>query len=118
MRIGVSKREWNFISLYLTPPPEHVRGRPRVSDREIYEGILWVLKTGGRWRDLPKEYPAKSSCHRRFQEWCADGSWGRLRRALLRRLKVLDELDLEEGFIDGSFIKAKKGAKMLHIPAT
>jgi transposase len=103
------------LFLNLSPVPDHVRGRPRASDREVYEGILWILKTGCRWRDLPDDYPAKSSCHRRFQDWSMDCSWMRLRRALLYRLRLLEELELKEGFIDGSFVKAKKGAKMSHI---
>lgn len=110
MDMRVVDREWTFIRRFLSKLPlaEHI-GRPRATDRELFEGIMWVLNTGSQWSELPDEYPAKSSCHKRFQTWSADGSWSRLRRALVRRLALQKKLGLHEGFIDGSFIKAKKG---------
>ena len=114
MEVHVSDQEWEFISQHLShlPPPQHP-GRPRASERGLFDGILWVLVTGSRWSELPKDYPAKSSCHRRFQQWSTDGSWVRLRKALTRRLHQRKKLKLSEGFIDGSFIKAKKGVPKL-----
>ena len=114
MEVRVSDREWDFISQFLSPHPHHHTGRPPADDRSLFEGILWILATGSQWAELPDEYPAKSSCHRRFQAWSADGSWLRLRRALTRRLHKMRRLHLHEGFIDGSFIKAKKGAQRWH----
>lgn len=110
MVMHVTDREWKFITHRLSklPSPKHP-GRPRAADREIFDGIMWVLNTGSRWVDLPDEYPAKSSCHKRFQTWSMDGSWTRLRKALVRYLHKRKKLGINEGFIDGSFIKAKKG---------
>lgn len=114
MIVRVSDREWEFIEPILShlPQPKHP-GRPRASERDLFDAILYVLSTGIPWSRLPEEYPAKSSCHRRFQAWSHDGSFDRLRRTLLRRIQERHRLDLEEGFIDGSFIKAKRGAKKL-----
>ena len=53
--------------------PKDVRGRPWRDNREVLDGILWVLRTGAPWRDLPKKYPSYQTCHRRFQQWSSDG---------------------------------------------
>ena len=44
-------------------------GRPVVTYRKVFDGILYVLRTGCQWKMLPKEYGSGSTCHRRFQEW-------------------------------------------------
>ena len=83
-------------------------GRPRVGDRELLRGVLWVLRSGARWCDLPrKEYPSYQTCHRRFQEWVRDGV---LQSALARIAKDYHDFDMTECFIDGTFASAKKGA--------
>jgi transposase len=111
MDVRVSDEEWEFIRHFLSKPPvkKSWQGRPRADDRQIFEGIMWVLLTAGRWQDMPKIYPAKSSCHRRFQTWSRDGSLLRLQQGLVRALHKKRRLNFEEGFTDTSFIKAKKG---------
>ena len=44
-------------------------GRPRTDDCLVFEGILWILRTGARWKDLPDRYPNPSTCWRRLKEW-------------------------------------------------
>jgi hypothetical protein len=44
-------------------------GRPWQSARDVLDGVLWVLRTGAPWGDLPKRYPPYQTCHRRFQRW-------------------------------------------------
>lgn len=85
------------------------RGRPRISPRPIWNGILWVLRTGAPWHDLPDRYPSYQTCHRRFQQWCRDGTYDRVLRALARDLWERGEFDLSEAFIDATFVPAKKG---------
>ena len=89
---------------------EDGKGRPRVDDRVILNGILWVLRTGAPWHDLPNRYPPYQTCHRRFQEWVEKGVFEEVLRALVRDVKARGGLDLTECFIDGSFVIAKKGA--------
>lgn len=86
------------------------KGRPRRNNREVLEGILWVLRTGARWKDLPKEFPSYQTCHRRFSDWVDGGTLERLLKALAEDLVRRGKLDLAETFIDGSFASAKKGA--------
>ncbi len=85
------------------------RGRPRQGDRGILDAILWILRTGAPWRVLPPEYPSRSTCHRRFQQWVRDKTFAGILRALADDLEMRGGLDLQETFIDGSFAAAKKG---------
>lgn len=116
MDVAVTDLEWAFIRKRLssTPKKKSWNGRPRADDRQIFEALLWLLATGSRWRDIPKDkYPAKSSCYRRFQTWAQDGSFRKLHRSLVIKLQKLKKLRLEEGFVDGTEIKAKKEALRL-----
>jgi len=89
------------------------KGRPPRENRPVLEGILWVLRTGARWNDLPKEFPSYQTCHRRFGEWVDNGTLEKLLKTLAEDLVRRGKLDLSETFIDGSFASAKKGAVML-----
>jgi len=84
-------------------------GRPWADNRQVIEGILWVLKSGARWRDLPERYPSPSTCWRRLKYWEDLGVWVEIWRAFLRELDERGYLDWEETFADGSFAPAKKG---------
>lgn len=92
------------------------RGRPRVPARAIWNGILWVLRTGAPWHDLPGRYPPYQTCHRRFQEYCRSGVYTRVLRTLAEDLRDRGGLDLSESFIDGTFAPAKKGGGMWDPP--
>jgi transposase len=89
------------------------RGRPWREARTVLDGVLWILRTGARWQDLPREYPPYQTCHRRFQQWVREGRLERILRALAEDLLARGRLDLEEAFIDASFSSAKKGAIVL-----
>ncbi|MHC4997822.1 MAG: transposase [Planctomycetota bacterium] len=78
--------------------------------RAVLNGILWILRTGAPWGDLPERYPPKSTCHRRFQEWTESGVFAKILTGLAQDLKDRGGIDLSEGFIDGTFAPAKKGA--------
>jgi len=71
-------------------------------------GILWVLRSGARWEDLPERFPPYQTCHRRFQQWVREGVLRSLLEALAEDLRARGELDLSECFIDGMFVVAKK----------
>ena len=86
------------------------KGRPERDSREVLSGVFWILRTGARWKDLPKEFPPCQTCHRRFQRWVRDGTLERVLRAVVADLQARGGIDLSETFIDGSFSSAKKGA--------
>ena len=104
----LSDEQWAKIEPLL--PKTKSRGRPWADNRRVLEGILWVLKTGARWRDLPKEYPSPSTCWRRLRQWEEHEVWLKIWRQFLSDLDQRGKLDWSESFLDGSFAPAKKGA--------
>lgn len=61
----------------LLPEPGGARGRWR-DHRQVINGILWKLRTGARWRDLPERFGPWKTCHERLRRWTADGTWDRI----------------------------------------
>ncbi len=86
------------------------RGRPWRDTRSVLNGVLWVLRTGAQWRELPSKYPPYQTCHRRFQQWQRSGLLTRVLQKLAEDLRDRGKIDLSETFIDASFSSAKKGA--------
>lgn len=110
----ITNEQWNIVEPLI---PKHRcsfdgRGRPRRNDREVLEGILWILKTGARWKDLPREYPPHQTCHRRLQEWVRRGVIHGILTAIAQDMELRGKIDLSECFIDGTFASAKKGARV------
>ena len=106
--------QWEQIEPFLPKPPKRPGakgGRPPKADRDCLAGILWVLRSGARWKDLPKGvYPSASTCWRRLRDWEEAGVWLAIWRAYLGELDERGRLDWSECFADGSFAPAKKGA--------
>lgn len=84
-------------------------GRVPIDNRRVFEGILWVLRSGARWKDLPREYPSASTCWRRLRDWEEQDVWLTIWRAFLGELDQKGQLVWAETFADGSFAPAKKG---------
>jgi transposase len=84
-------------------------GRPWRDPRDVLNAILWVLRTGAPWADLPRRYPPPQTCHRRFQKWVNEGVLDTVLRGLAEDLRTRGKLDLTEAFIDGSHAGAKRG---------
>lgn len=99
--------QWESLQPLL--PPRQKRGRPRADDRKILNGILYVLRTGCRWEDVPHEYGSPSTCWRRLRAWEENGTWEKIWRVLLSLLDDQNKLKWEKAFLDGSFVPAKKG---------
>jgi len=105
----LNDQQWQKIKPLLPKVGRGGRGRPRADERQVLEGILWVLRSGARWRDLPREYPSASTCWRRLGQWEERDVWLRIWRALLGQLDAQGKLNWSEVFLDGSFAPAKKG---------
>src|SRR5579859_1867715 len=107
----LTDEQWALIEPLIPKPPRRAdgRGRPWRDNREVLNGVLWVLRTGAPWADLPERFPPYQTCHRRFQAWARSGVLRQVLEALAADLQQRGELDLTEGFIDGTFVVAKKG---------
>ena len=107
----VTEEQWERIVPHLPEhPPSPKGGRPRAADRECLEGVLWLLRTGARWRDIPVDLPSGSTCWRRLVDWAGDEVLRHLQGTLVEQLGELGKLDLRELFADATFVRAKKGA--------
>ena len=120
--MDLTDEQWAVIAPLLIEKPRvkrgkvDGRGRPRVAAREVWNGILWILRTGAPWHDLPDRYPPYQTCHRRYQEYSRDGTFKRVLVALAQDLRDRVDLDLSETFIDGTFAPAKKGGAKWDLP--
>jgi transposase len=117
--MNITDEQWVVVEPLIGEMPRRAdgRGRPWRSSREVLNGILWILRTGAQWADLPERYPPYQTCHRRFQRWVREGVFERILEALAQDLKERGKLDLDECFIDGTFIVAKKGADAWERPS-
>jgi transposase len=113
--MDLTDEQWALIAPLVAEKPRikrrkiDGRGRPRVPARPILDAIIWVLRTGAPWADLPRRYPPYQTCHHRFQQWSRDGTLLKVLLTLAKDLKERGQLDLSESFIDGMFVPAKKG---------
>ena len=112
---------WSLIEPILPPPkPRRFRhpGRKPLDRRKALTGILFVLKTGIPWEDLPQEMGCGCgmSCWRYLQAWQKAGVWAKIHKALLDRLRTDEQLDLSSAVVDSSHVRAVRGAK-IPVPA-
>jgi transposase len=84
----------------------------------VLNAILWILRTGAPWRDLPHRYPPYQTCHRRFKNWVREGVLESVLATLARHLRERGDLDLSECFIDATFVAASshRDAAALGVP--
>lgn len=106
----LTDEQWQKIEPLLPTFKRSAKGGPKpVDNRRVFEGILWVLRSGARWKDLPRQYSSASTCWRRLRDWEEQGVWERIWRAFLAELDEKGQLDWAETFADGSNAAAKKG---------
>jgi transposase len=108
--------QWAVLAPLL-PPQRAVTGRPAKDHRTILNGILWRLKTGAPWRDLPERYGPWQTVYTRFRRWQRAGVWARILAALQAAADARGDVDWDLHFLDGTTIRAhphaagaKKGA--------
>ena len=110
----LTNEQWNRIEPIISEslPEKDPRGRKPRDAREVLNGILWILRTGAPWKDMPERYPPYQTCHRRFQQWIREGRLVEVLRLLARQLHERGRLNLDEAFVDATFASAKKGASL------
>ena len=106
----ISDELWHFVEPHLPSRQPHPQGgRPTVGDRAVLTGIVFVLKTGILWNDLPDEMGCGCgmTCFRRLRSWHQSGIWQRIQPILERRLQHSDRVDWERADLD---VQPKRGA--------
>lgn len=105
---------WNLIKLLLDQydPPKHF-GRKRIDQREALDAIIFRLRTGCQWNQLPKEFPDDSSVHRTFQRWVRLGIFDRIWATLIEGCDELGDVDWQWQAADAAMGKARLGGTLL-----
>ena len=116
--MDLTDEQWSILEPLIPKPRRRAdgRGRPWCDDRQVLNGILWILRTGAQWHDVPDQYPSPATCHRRFQHWVRAGVLEHILRALADELRDRGKLDPSEGCIDGSSARAPKGGSPCFLP--
>jgi transposase len=112
---------WQIIEPLLPKKKRRWRypGRKPLSDRAVLRGILFVLKTGIAWEDLPQEMGCGSgmTCWRRLHDWQKAGVWDKIHRVLLSQLRRADQIDFSRAVVDSASVRAIFGGrKQARIP--
>jgi len=115
---------WALVEPLLPlPKPRRWRfpGRKPLDNRKALTGILFVLKTGIPWEDLPQEMGCGSgmTCWRRLRDWQAAGVWQALHKVLLAKLRGTEKIDWSRAVVDSAAVRAVfGGAKRAPTPPT
>ena len=94
----------------LLPAQRSRTGRPARDHRTILSAILWVLRTGAPWRDLPERFGPWSTAWSRFRRWTAAGIWPRVLDVLQQDADIAGQLDWETHYVDGTVVRAHQHA--------
>ena len=108
-RFDLSDRQWARLEPLL-PPQRPRTGRPNDDHRRIVSGILWVLRTGAPWRDLPERYGPVGTVSSRFYRWREAGVWDRVLAALQAEADAKGEVDWDLHFVDATIVRAHQHA--------
>ena len=105
---------WNEIEqLFPEYEPSPDGGRPPKDARQVLTAVLFVLKTGIGWKDLPTEAfdVSYKTCNRRIDQWAAQGIWQQIHQLFLAKLRGADLLNWSRVLVDSSFVKAPLGGE-------
>lgn len=110
MRRGeLTDKQWKRLEPLL-PAQKPKTGRPNNDHRTVINGILWVLRTGAPWRDLPERYGKWETVSSRFYRWRKAGLWDEIWSQLQRDADVEGEIDWEVHMVDGTVVRAHQHA--------
>lgn len=106
---------WEIIEPLIPKKKRRFRhpGRKPLPDKAVLTGILFVLKTGIGWEDLPKEMGCGSgmTCWRRLRDWQKAGVWGKIHQVLLSKLRQADQIDFSRAVVDSISVRAVFGGR-------
>ena len=110
----VTDELWELIEPLIPVKPRRFRypGRKPLEARKALVGILFVLKTGISWEDLPQEMGCGCgmTCWRRLHEWSEAGVWEKIHKILLAKLREADKINFSRAVVDSASLRAVGGA--------
>lgn len=106
----VSDDLWAYMEALIDmDDPAPATGRPRIDPRAAFDAIVFRMRTGCQWNQLPKEFPDDSSVHRTMQRWQALGLFEKLWALLVERCEDIGAVDWKWQSVDGAMGKARFG---------
>ena len=108
-RGDLTDEQWQRLEPLL-PMQKPKTGRPGKDHRTIVNGILWVLRTGAPWRDLPPGYGPWRTVASRFYRWRKQGLWDRLLAEVQQQADAAGQIDWEVHYVDGTVVRAHQHA--------
>ena len=108
-RGDLTEEEWARLEPLL-PSNKGKRGRPFEDHRRILNGILWYVRTGAPWRDVPGCYGPWKTCHSRLVRWQARGLWLRLLQALQAEAPAAQQVVWSVAAVDSTTVRAHQHA--------
>jgi len=99
-RGDLNDQQWQRLKP-LMPAQKPSVGRPSNDHRTIINGILWIVRTGAPWRDLPERYGAWETVSGRFYSWRKRGLWGRILQKVQQQAQARGQIDWEMHHVDG-----------------
>lgn len=117
-RHELSDAEWAVLSRLL--PSSGTAGRPRSDDRVVLNGIVWKLRTGSAWRDVPERYGSWQTLYTRFRRWALDGTFSRMLKAIQAEKDAAGDIDWLVS-VDSTIVRAHQhaaGGKRGHATGT
>jgi transposase len=98
---------WDKVAPLIPENPRRAQGgRPAVPHRKVFNGILYVLRTGCQWKMMPREYGSGSVAHAHFQTWCRSGVWARLWKLCLQEYDDLEGIQWSWQSVDSATVAA------------
>ena len=101
--------QWDLIEEFLVKPPAKT-GRPRVDRRRLFDGILWIVRTGAPWRDLPAEFGKWETVYYHFKRWSTDGTLDNVLKTLQASFVGAEIIDDDLWCVDGTTVRAARCA--------
>jgi transposase len=108
-RGDLTNTQWERLQPLL-PPQKPKTGRPAVDHRRILNGLLWILRTGAPWRDLPKRYGPWRTVASRFYRWQRAGLWQHVFDAVKQHAEASGQINGDLHYVDSTIIRAHQHA--------
>jgi transposase len=111
-RYELTEEEWELLCPLIPPGKSGPgkRGRPRADDRQMLNGMIWILRSGAPWRDLPERYGSYGTVYTRFREWLELGVFEKMVKQLHLDLELAELLEDEEWNQDSTIVRAQWSA--------
>lgn len=100
--------QWECVEHLFDKPAQ--TGRPPADRRHMLNAMLWIVRTGAPWRDLPEEFGPWQTVYHHFNRWTSEGKWDKILRCLKRAMSDTESFDHNLWCIDGTVVRAARCA--------